>query len=534
MNFPRRPLDRQQAVLFPERLDEAIPPDHGVRLLDELLERIDWRPWFPARQREVKNQKASNRGRPPIHPRIIASVILYGFLRRIFSSRDLEEAIHVRLDFRWLAHGTNLDHSTICNFRVDNDAPLKDLFIQVVQIAAQMGHLPLASLGYDATRIKANNRRSGTRTPEQLRQLQAELGKQYDQATRLAEQADAEQTDLLGQQSRDQLPESLRDIQARKSKVEAAIEELNRIKERGLKEPARLPITDPQSRVAKNKEGGFAPNYTPTAMVDIDSGIVVDADVVFGHNEDRDMLGAIDAVQQNLGLEKPVPEVLADGLMSSGENIVGCKERGVDFKSPINLRKNADNPAIREDLTQPVAAQDQDRLPRRMVTAGGKKLSKLDKEAFVFVPEEDHYRCPQGKVLPRCSETTERENGRDVIRHHYQSQPEACQGCPLMAACVDAKTGRRRIRHTHYEADRIEHAEKMATDEAQKKYARRRAPGERPFAMIKQHFGLRQFTVRGRRKVVQQWRWSVTAFNLHRLMSLIQSNADPPPQPSAA
>ena len=33
--------------------------------------------------------------------------------------------------------------------------------------------------------------------------------------------------------------------------------------------PKRVPITDPQSRVTPNKEGGFAPNYTPLAMVGV-------------------------------------------------------------------------------------------------------------------------------------------------------------------------------------------------------------------------------------------------------------------------
>lgn len=124
--------------------------------------------------------------------------------------------------------------------------------------------------------------------------------------------------------------------------------------------------------VTKNKEGGFAPNYTPTATVDIDSGIVVHADVIFGHHEDRERLGAIDAVQQNLGLETLIPAVLADGLMSSGENIVVCKERGIDFISPIKLCKDVDNPAIREDLAQSVPAKDYDPLPTRKVDSDGK------------------------------------------------------------------------------------------------------------------------------------------------------------------
>lgn len=39
------PQTREQIVLFAERLDEAAPADHPVRLLDDILGRIDWSPW---------------------------------------------------------------------------------------------------------------------------------------------------------------------------------------------------------------------------------------------------------------------------------------------------------------------------------------------------------------------------------------------------------------------------------------------------------------------------------------------------------
>ena len=34
------------------------------------------------------------------------------------------------------------------------------------------------------------------------------------------------------------------------------------------KNPAQVPTTDPDSKVMPNKEGGYAPNYTPTATTD--------------------------------------------------------------------------------------------------------------------------------------------------------------------------------------------------------------------------------------------------------------------------
>ena len=37
---------------------------------------------------------------------------------------------------------------------------------------------------------------------------------------------------------------------------------------------------DLDARVMPNKDGGYAPNYTPLATVDIDSGLIVAADVL--------------------------------------------------------------------------------------------------------------------------------------------------------------------------------------------------------------------------------------------------------------
>src|SRR6186713_40149 len=102
-------VSRDQLVLFPESLDKAIPAGHTVRILDEILGRIDWSLWEAAYHDRL--------GQPAIHPRVLASVVLYGFLTRIRSSRGLEEALNVRLDFRWLASGRSIDHTTLSEFR---------------------------------------------------------------------------------------------------------------------------------------------------------------------------------------------------------------------------------------------------------------------------------------------------------------------------------------------------------------------------------------------------------------------------------
>ena len=101
--------DRSQMVLFPSRLDEVVPEDHMVRFVDLALSRVDWR--------TMESVYHGRLGQPAIHPRVVCSVILYGLICRIRASRKLEEALRVRVDFRWLTHDMLLDHTTLSEFR---------------------------------------------------------------------------------------------------------------------------------------------------------------------------------------------------------------------------------------------------------------------------------------------------------------------------------------------------------------------------------------------------------------------------------
>ena len=48
MDWAKSPERREQLVLFPIRLDEAVGPDHDVRLLDDILGRLNWSAWEAA------------------------------------------------------------------------------------------------------------------------------------------------------------------------------------------------------------------------------------------------------------------------------------------------------------------------------------------------------------------------------------------------------------------------------------------------------------------------------------------------------
>ena len=88
---------REQTILFAPTLDDMVSADHEVRLLDEVLRGLDWLKW--------ESHYHGGRGQPPIHPRVLAGIWLYGMMRRIRTSRPLEYFCGHNIDFMWLAGG---------------------------------------------------------------------------------------------------------------------------------------------------------------------------------------------------------------------------------------------------------------------------------------------------------------------------------------------------------------------------------------------------------------------------------------------
>lgn len=520
MQWSPAPQKRDQMVLFSRRLDDAVSIDHNVRLLDDILGRINWSPW--------EADYHGRLGQPPIPPRVLASAILYGLLTRIRTSRRLEEALTVRLDFMWLVEGRTIDHTTLSEFRRRHADQLKKLFVQIGLVARELGLLTLQQLAYDGTRLRANNRRSGTRTPEALREMQEELKKKFVELEALAAQEDSRDDETFGTAGAHKLPEELADVQRRLAQVDAALAELNRVATEGETIPSRVPLTDPQSRMTPNKEGGFAPNYTPLATVDVASGLIVATDVIAMTNEEHYLVPQIKAVQEDFQLAAPPPEMLGDGAMCSGANLAALKELGTVLYSPIAVPDPATNPALRPDPTQPVPPDAWDQLPITTVkNRFGEKQLQLKKEAFVYDEERDCYWCPRGEKLSFAQKTSESTKGGRAKRSRYKAEEAVCAACPLRDRCLQKGAVQRQVSRDQHETVREQHVRRMATSEAQEKYKKRREVAEMPFAVIKHHFGARRFLLRGLDQVRIEWRWLTTAFNLHKLISLLRARAGP-------
>jgi transposase len=277
-------MPREQLVLFQESLEDRIPEDHPVRVLDEILNELKWTEW----EAEYDGRK----GQPPIHPSVMCKVLLFAMIRRIRSSRQIEYNLRHSIDFIWLASGRMIDHSTLSEFRRRHPQQLKDLYRQMVQLAIDMGVAKLAELCIDGTRVLANASRFKTLTADKVERLLAKLDREIADAIDELETNDQLDELFDDGQAADQLPSELRDMKTRQEKLQAALAQLQEMDERRKRKgkdpeenPAQLPTTDQDSRILPNKEGGYAPNYTPMAVTEIENGFIVGADVLIGNVE---------------------------------------------------------------------------------------------------------------------------------------------------------------------------------------------------------------------------------------------------------
>jgi hypothetical protein len=138
----------------------------------------------------------------------------------------------------------------------------------------------------------------------------------------------------------------LANAQRRIAQIDAALAKLTELEAAGVKPPKRLPITDLDSRVLPNKEGGFAPNYTPTAMVDVDSGMIAECDVLNDVAEEHQLLPALGAVRQDFGA-KPKAVLgarlgpCAGGMALGGHGVQSLSLNDAPGRSPRACRPRA-------------------------------------------------------------------------------------------------------------------------------------------------------------------------------------------------
>lgn len=508
MRWAQAPSPRNQLVLFSPSLDDAISGSHPIRQLDALLERIDWQKW----EENYSNDKC---GQPAIHPKLMSGCILYGLLKGIRSSRKLEDACNNRIDFMWFLENRKIDHATFAKFRQRHGSAIKDLFRQVNQKALELRKSEFIELAIDGTKVKANASRQKAYTQKYLTKHLCEIDKKFSAIMQELENNDTIDNPELA--TKEELRKRLSKINREKQIYQNALDKAKEIdKKRKLKvgskaKPAKIPLTDPESQFMPNKDGGFAPNYTPTASVDKDSGLILHADVVKGHDEASCVLPATESLKRDYG--KSPTNVSMDSHVASGENLFQLEKDGISTFT--KLRNQTSELVKRKDLSKAVKEEEWDNLPK---TAGKKK--QLHKSAFVYDEKNDCYWCPMGEQLKpekkKARSSTDGKKSKTLALYLCKS----CDECAKKDVCIpNKKTKRgRTITRDEYESCRENVVKRMGTELGREIYKRRMPTVETIFGYFKGALGIRQFLTRGMEKVKNEWSWMCVAYNVRKLI----------------
>ena len=136
-----KPYNQQQSMLLPPSLDELIPLDHPVRVVNDVINRISIASLLSA----YKNDGCSS-----YHPQMLLKVLIYGYVCNNYSSRKIEAACKENIHYMWLSAMNFPDHNTINRFRSGKlVVALRNIFTQVVVLLAEEGLLSIKELYTD-------------------------------------------------------------------------------------------------------------------------------------------------------------------------------------------------------------------------------------------------------------------------------------------------------------------------------------------------------------------------------------------------
>jgi transposase len=176
-----RPVDRDTGFLMPPSVDEWLPEKHLARFVVDVIAGLDLRAMLG---------RYRGSGEASYHPSILLGLLVYGYATGVFSSRKLEPATYDSVAFRFVAANQHPDHDTIATFRRRFLAEIQTLFVQVLQLAREIGVLKLGTIALDGTKIHANASRHSALSYEHAGKIAAQLQAEVAELMAKAEAAD--------------------------------------------------------------------------------------------------------------------------------------------------------------------------------------------------------------------------------------------------------------------------------------------------------------------------------------------------------
>jgi transposase len=454
---------REQAALFPLRLDELVSDDSLVRVIDLWVSRLDMG------SLGLQREQPQLRGAPRYNPVDLLKLYVWGYLNAVRSSRGLERECHRDVECMWLLRRLAPDHKTISEFRRNHTNALVGACAAFVQFARDQHLIAGNTVAIDGSKVRAVASRKAIKNKKALSERARRNAQEIAQYLKLLDEQDGKEDER--QPSAGDVRRALQRLQSEGAQIEADLQEL------AAHGGNNLVKTEPQAQVMKSLHN--CPGYNLQTAVETESHLIVAHAVTDENNDLRQLLPMAEKASQVLG----APCIaLADAGYANGEQLAQLEER---------------------KITAFVAT-------RRPSNSHGEGQF-YDKRAFVYDAQRDCLACPAGKLLQR-----DHVHRRDKLVV-YAAQKEDCAGCPNKPNCTNA-AHREVSRHLHEDAVQ---ANAQRVQQHPEMMVLRKQTAEHPFDFIKHRvFGNARLLMRGLQGATAELSLAALAYNLKRVFNM--------------
>jgi transposase len=455
---------RYQATLFPDVLDDLVPREHAVRVIDAFVDSLD------LAQLGFSRVEAEATGRPPYAPGHLLKLYVYGIQNQVRSSGRLQREAERNVEVLWLIDRVQPSYKTIADFRRDHAGAIVGVCRAFTQFCREQALLGGEIVAVDGTKIAAVASRKKVLTPRVLADRLAALDRKIGEHLKAMDEADARE-DQESTEGVD-VKAALEALKQRHADIQRQAEEMVR---EGLSQRV---LGEADARLMRTANHGHQVAYNAQIAVDARHDLIVAFDLTSEGNDQTLLHPMAKAAMEALSVDRLT--VLADTGYSNGEHGALCQQAQIT--------------AI---------------VPRpKMVNPGSEEFFARD--AFVYDADCDSYRCPAGQRL-----SLHRTSQSEQKKEYWNTG--ACRGCPLKPRCT--KAGKRSIVRSFHEDAREAMHQRARSDPRWMK--QRMSMVEHPFGTIKWMMGCPRFLLRGALKARAEFALAVLSYNLKRVINIL-------------
>ena len=494
--------NRKQNLLLPPSLDELVPENHMVRVVDAVIDRLD-----------ISDILSTYRGggNSAFNPKMMLKVLVFAYLSNVYSSRRIEELLRRDIYFMWLAGMKRPDFRTINYYRGKR---LKEgfdtVFTQVVRLLHEEGFVSLKVQYIDGTKIEsvANKytfvwRGSVEKYDARLKAKTEALLRQIEQNHAIENQENPVPEELTAE-------EVTKRVERIKEKVDAdnlgkeerkvlkqietdSVPRMNRYREQLETMGSRNSYskTDPDATFMRMKEdamlnGQLKPGYN--VQISTENQFITNFGIYQRPTDTLTMISYLESFKARYGMQSE--EIVADSGYGSEENYEYMFSNGMTPYVKYNMFHVEQRRGYRNN-------------PFR--------VSNL-----FYNPDDDFYVCPMGQKLKFI-----RQEKRYTASGYQQTvsvyRACRCEGCPLRGQCHKSKRDRQ-IEVNHTLDDYKARARELLTSEQGIKHrSNRPIEPEAVFGQIKECGRFRRLRLKGLTGAKIDFGLKALAHNLRKL-----------------